>query len=384
MPLNKPRIAVSTAFASNGLVAGTFMVRLPDIKSHLNLSNGNLGLSLFVLMVGVLISIKITGNLVAKFGSKTIAIPATLAMAFALSLVPLAGTWLMFSATLLLLGLTLAAQDISMNSHGIAVEHQFSARFMSSFHAVFSIGALIGGFIAGVLSQLSVSVRMNIFILAIFISALSLTLRNWWLPSHIDIHPREKGRKRKNFPKIFIALGILGFCGQVGEGAAGDWGGILSRDVFGASPFLSSLPYIFFSITMVLGRLFGDRIASQYRAASVLALGGYISGIGLISGLLVGNVVGAILGWALLGAGLSIVVPILFSESGRIARENYSDQIAPSEAVAKVSGLAYFGFMAGPPLIGNLSSLISLRWALLLPGVLAILLGVFARRLIKD
>ncbi len=382
--MNKPRVAVSVAFASNGIAAGSFMVRIPDFKEKLDITNSQFGLALFILMIGVLISIKKAGSLAAKYGSRTIAVPATVGMAVAMFLVSLTDTYLLFSLALFLFGFTLATQDISMNAHAIAVEHRYKARFMSTFHAIFSIGGLVGALLAGVLAQFEVSLIAHSIAVGSVVALFALLLRNWWLPAAVDIHPIEEGKKKIKKPRIFLILGILGFCGQVGEGAAGDWGGILARDEFGASPFLSSMPYVVFSATMVIGRLFGDRITTKYPAGGVLSAGGLISGGGLIAGLLIGGIYGQIFGWLTLGAGLSILIPILFSESGRIAKEQYAGEIAPSEGVAMVSGVAYFGFMAGPPIIGFLSGVIDLRWAMLFPGILALILGVSAQRVLKN
>jgi MFS family permease len=271
-----------------------------------------------------------------------------------------------------------------MNAHAIAVEQKYQARFMSTFHAIFSIGGLFGALLAGVFAENKVSISTHALIVGNLVAVFALLLRNWWLPSSVDIHPVDKVKKKLRRPRIFLILGILGFCGQVGEGAAGDWGGILARDTFGASPLLSSMPYVFFSATMVIGRLFGDRVTTKFSAGKVLSVGGLISGGGLITGLLIGGIWGQIFGWLTLGAGLSILIPILFSESGRIAMTQFPGQIAPSEGVAMVSGIAYFGFMAGPPIIGFLSGIIDLRWAMLFPGVLALVLGISARRVLQE
>ena len=160
-------------------------------------------------------------------------------------------------------------------------------------------------------------------------------------------------------------------CAAMGEGAAGDWGGVLARETFGASPFISTLPYIAYSITMVIGRLSCDRLANKYGAEKVIRSGGLISGIGLLLGLIVGQIPGVIFGWFCIGLGLSIVMPLIFSAAGNLAHDKFQGQIAPSVAVARVSGTAYFGFMIGPPVIGYLSEQFTLRWAMLLVVFLA-------------
>jgi MFS family permease len=165
---------------------------------------------------------------------------------------------------------------------------------------------------------------------------------------------------------IFWILGFLGLSAAMGEGAVGDWGGVLTRESFNATPFISTVPYIAYCATMVIGRLSCDRLANRFGSSTVIRAGGFISGFGMLIGLLVGQVAGVIFGWFCVGLGLSIVMPLVFSAAGQLAHDKYSGQIAPSVAVARVSGTAYFGFMVGPPLIGFLSELVTLRWAMLL------------------
>ena len=157
---------------------------------------------------------------------------------------------------------------------------------------------------------------------------------------------------------------------------AGDWGAILSRDTFDASPFVSTLPFICFSAAMVIGRLFGDRLASKYGPMKLIVGGGLIAGVGLGGGLIVGGVGGVIFGWLALGIGLATVIPMLFSQAGELAKNKFAGQFAASEGVAMVSGIAYFGFLVGPPTLGFLADAIGLRWAMLVPAGLALIMAL--------
>lgn len=381
--MNKAKAAVTVAFVANGVIAGTFMSRVPDFKELLAVSNGKFGLALFFSSLGVLIGLGPSGRWSARKGSRTIAIPASLALGAAVIIVGFTKNYFQFTAALVLFGFTLAVQDIAMNAHAIAVEHEFKAKYMSFFHAMFSLGGLAGAFIGGIFSQLEIPIWQNAIFIAFFVVTTTYLLRNWWLPAEIDIHPIAQ-RKRKGRPGIFWILGLIGLCGQVGEGAAGDWGGILSRETFNASPFISAVPYVLFSATMVIGRLLGDRIRMKFGARRLLLTCGLIAGLGLIFGLTIGGIGGVIIGWSALGAGLSITIPILFATSGEIARNSYSGKIAPSEGVAMVSGIAYFGFMAGPPLIGFLANKFSLRTAMYLPAILALILACGAYSVLKN
>ena len=223
---------------------------------------------------------------------------------------------------------------------------------------------------------------MHALVIGVFIFVIALITQNWFLPAAADQHTFEKHERRKT-PSKFLILGLLGLCGALGEGAASDWGGVLAREGYNASVFMSALPYVFFSFTMVVGRLSGDFLAHKFGVVKLLTWSGLIAGSGLALGLIAGNIYGVIIGWFLLGIGLSTVIPMMISATGKMANEKYSGEVSAAEGVALVTGVAYFGFVIGPPLIGFLSDLITLRWAMLLPAILAIIFGVSAKKVLS-
>jgi len=371
----RARVAITAAFIINGSIAGSFYSRVADIKQQLNLSNSALGFSLFAISIGVLVGLGFSGRQSAKRGSAPVAYMATYGLALAFLLVGHANNFFTLCLTFMILGAALATQDVAMNSHAIVLEHQSGKRYMSTFHAMFSLGALGGGALGGFFSQNDVTILWHTMFIAFLIFVTNFIFRTWWLPAALDQHPIE-GKKKIRRPKLFLIVGLLGLCGSVGEGAVGDWGAILSRDTFGASPFISTLPYICFSAMMVTCRLFGDRLASKYGPMKLIMGGGLIASLGLTIGLLVGGVGGVIFGWIAAGIGLSTIIPMLFSQAGEIARTRFDGQFAPSEGVAMVSGIAYFGFLVGPPTLGFLGDAIGLRWAMLVPAGLALIMAL--------
>ncbi len=380
---HKARVAVTVAFVTNGFLVGAFIARIPDFKEILGIRDGQLGTALLCSSIGLLIGLGPSGRLSAKRGSAWVAIPAAISLAISTVVVGMSHSLWQLSASLFLFGFFLGAQDVSMNAHAVVVEHEMGKRLMSTFHATFSAGALAGGFTGGLLSQWKVSIFQHTLGVASAAVIAALMFKPWWLPNEIDIHPIEKKRSRKR-PAIFWALGLIVMCGQVGEGAAGDWGGVLSRSAFHASPFISTIPFIGFSIMMVIGRLFGDRLASRFGPRSLIIAGGLLSAFGLSAGLIIGGIGGVIAGWILLAAGSSIVLPLIFSIAGSMAKHRFSDRMAPSEGMAMVSGIAYFGFLAGPPTIGYAADLISLRWAMLIPAILGLCIALGSYFVIKE
>lgn len=375
----RARLAVTATFITNGLVVGAFVARIPDIKKALDVSNSTLSLCLLASSLGVFAALPVAGKLCAKYGSSPVAFYATLAMvaAWTLQSFTFFAVWA-FALTAFFAGYTLATQDVAMNSHAVTLEHQSSLRLMSVFHGMFSVGGFSGGILGGISSQLGISYRVQTIVICLAITIIAFQVRRLWLPGSDDSHELEPGTKMHR-PAIIWLFGIFGLCSTIGEGAVGDWGGVLTRETYGASPFVSAIPFVVFSATMIIGRFSGDRLATRFGAAKVLASGGLIASIGMCSGLLLNSTAGTIFGWFWMGTGLSVAIPLLFSAAGSLANSRFADQMAPAQAVAMVSGISYFGFIVGPPFIGFISDATTLRTALFIPALLALAIVPSAR-----
>jgi len=381
--LRNARVATTLAFIMNGFAVGTIVSQFPDYKFQLGISNGALGSALFCLAAGVLSALGPGGRQSAKYGSSRVVIWGSLLLILALPIVGLSHSYLFFCLALYFFGYSVALQDVSMNTHAVTLEQQFNKRVMSTFHATFSIGTLTGSVLGGVMSQYKMNLLARELVVAALFGIALIYMKPRFLPAASDTQePRE--HKRPKRPTIFWVMGLLGLFAAIGEGSCGDWGGVLARTTFHASPLIGTLPYILFSTTMVVGRFLGDRLARRFGPGRLLLLGGVIAGAGLATGLVVGGIGGEIFGWTFAGFGLSVIIPMVFSEAGSIAIAKFTGVIAPSEAVAMVSGIAYFGFVIGPPIMGFVSEAITLRWAMLLPATLALLLAAGSRIVIRQ
>jgi fucose permease len=372
--LRRARLAVTITFIINGFTAGTFVARIPDFKRILDVSNGTLGLSLLFVSIGVFVALKPAGRNAAKFGSQPVIFWSTLVLAISCILVGLLFNLQWFWFSLFIFGFAIATQDVSMNAHAVVVEQRANRRLMSVFHGMFSVGTLIGGVLGGLFSQWEVTPMQQAMTLAGIYVIAALLIKPLFLPAEVDKHDFSTGARAKH-PFIFWIFGLFGLFAAISE--------VLARDAFGATPFISTLPYIVFCTAMIIGRFSGDYLAHRFGASIIIATGGLISGTGLTAGLFIGGVPAIMVAWFLLGLGLSVVIPLMFSAAGTLASTKYAGIIAPSEAVAKVSGVSYFGFVIGPPLIGFIADVIELRWSLLLIAALAYLL-IFASKYAKS
>ena len=377
--ISRARLGVILSFLSHGFISSSFFARIPDYKARLELSNSVLGLCLLASSAGVLAALGPVGRLAAQRGSSAVLTKSSYLLVFIAPFVGISFNAISFAAILFLFGVAIAAQDVAMNTHGVTLEQKSGARYMGRFHAFWSVGALLGAITGGVFAQLAVSEFIHALIVSAAVLALVISNNRRYLPGDEDKHIYEESVKRKKTPRLIYIMGLLGLAGSIGEGSAADWGGVLARETFGASQFVGTLPYIAYSFTMVVGRFYGDQLATKFGARRILKVGGLLGGAGLAGGLIVGGTTGVIVGWFLFGLALSTVIPLLFSAAGSMANKRFQGTISPAEAVAKISGISYFGFVVGPPLMGFLADVLTLRWAMLVPAVLAVIISASSR-----
>lgn len=377
--ISRARLGVILSFLTHGFISSSFFARIPDYKARLELSNTVLGFCLLASSAGVLAALGPVGRLAAQRGSSAVLTKSSYLLVFVAPFVGLSFNAISFAVILFLFGVAIAAQDVSMNTHGVTLEQKSGARFMGRFHAFWSVGALLGAITGGVFAQLEVNEFIHALIVSIAVLTLVITNNRRYLSGDEDKHIYEENVKRKKTPRLIYIMGLLGLAGSIGEGSAADWGGVLARETFGASQFVGTLPYIAYSFTMVVGRFYGDQLATKFGARRILKVGGLLGGAGLAGGLIVGGTSGVIVGWFLFGLALSTVIPLLFSAAGSMANKRFQGTISPAEAVAKISGISYFGFVVGPPLMGFLADVLTLRWAMLVPAVLAVIISASSR-----
>ncbi len=377
--ISRARLGVILSFLTHGFISSSFFARIPDYKARLELSNTVLGFCLLASSAGVLAALGPVGRLTAKRGSSAVLTKSSYLLVFVAPFVGLSFNAISFAVILFLFGVAIAAQDVSMNTHGVTLEQKSGARFMGRFHAFWSVGALLGAITGGIFAQLEVNEFIHALIVSIAVLALVIANNRRYLSGEEDKHIYEENVKRKKTPRLIYIMGLLGLAGSIGEGSAADWGGVLARETFGASQFVGTLPYIAYSFTMVVGRFYGDQLATKFGARRILKVGGLLGGAGLAGGLIVGGTSGVIVGWFLFGLALSTVIPLLFSAAGSMANKRFHGTISPAEAVAKISGISYFGFVVGPPLMGFLADVLTLRWAMLVPAMLAVIISASSR-----
>jgi MFS family permease len=355
IPVRNPfdRAATTGAFLANGLAFGVWAGNLPRLKEAQGLSDSALGLMLLMLSIGAVGIMPITGLLAERLGHQRIAACAGVGIAAVLALPALSAGWPALLASAIVLGTLLGMMDVAMNGHASDVEIAWRAPIMSSFHAGWSIGGLLGSAIAGLLASQGVGLAASYALPAILVAALALP--GFALASRPT---GPQAGKRLALPTRAI-LGITALAGLcfVSEGAVADWSGVYLRSELGTDAAWAAAAFGFYSMAMAVGRLTGDAVVRRLGPGRVVRLGGGLAAFGLALVLAVQDPLAVDVGLVLVGLGLSNIVPVAFSAAGRLQG---------TTGIAMCATMGYAGFMVGPPVIGAIADLAGLRVALLL------------------
>lgn len=367
--MRTPRLAISAVFFVNGLTLATWVARIPAVSEALGLSRAGLGTALLGMAIGALTAFPVTGYLITRFGSARVTVAFGLLLSAALPLLALAPSfWTLFLA-LFLFGAGNGGMDVAMNAQGVEVERELGKPILSGLHGFFSLGGLAGAALGGGVAALGVPVAVHFAGAALVPASLLLAVRPVLLPD------QQEATNAPVFalpPPALWGLGAVAFCAAVGEGAMADWSALYLREGLRTPPGTAAFGYAAFSLTMLLGRFSGDALTARFGPAALVRLGGAVAAFGLGAGLLLNTLWAVFLGFAAVGLGLSVAVPLVFGAAGR------QPHIPSGTAVAAVATLGYGGFLAGPPLLGFLAEATSLRLALFVVVLLSALIVVLA------
>lgn len=350
------RWSVSTIFFLNGAGYANWVVRIPAVQERLALSAGSLGLALLGVSLGALVTMPLVGGLVARVGSRPVTSFAAFAFCLAVPLPGFAPSLPLLALSLFVIGATSGALDVSMNAQAVTVERHLGYSVMSSFHGLFSLGGLAGSAMGGFLASRGVSPERHLMGVAVALFVVALVAARSLLHASADASSDAPAFARPS--RALLALGVLAFCVLLGEGAMADWSAVYLRDSVGSSPGFAATGYAAFSLAMAAGRFTGDTLTARLGPVRLVRGGGVLAAAGLGGALVLGHPVAAVVGFGCVGAGLSAIFPSVLSAAGR------THAVAPGTAIAAVSTLGYTGFLAGPPLIGFVAELVTLRGAL--------------------
>ncbi|MES2440334.1 MAG: MFS transporter [Verrucomicrobiota bacterium] len=355
---SRPRIAASLFFLADGMIFGTWATLIPSFKSKFGLTEADLSIALLGMVIGAIASMPLAGQSIARRGSRANLNFLAPGFCIALALLAVAPGFVTFVAAATLFGAFKGAFDVSINSQGIAIENFVRKPIIATFQALWSIGGLIAALAVGFALKLGAG-ALPIALTVSLLMGLLVMFSSGSLMSGDASHSKTDGGFKLPSGRL-LRIGILASMALFAEGVMMDWSAVYSSSVSGAAPWLAPIAYGVFSCCMAAGRLSGDYLIGRFGPPNILRLGGILTTAGLVVIVGIHQWPATFFGLALAGFGLANLVPILFGAGGR-AHEG-----GVGKGVATISMMGYFGFLAGPPLIGGASHFIGLPGAFMI------------------
>ncbi|HVX51699.1 MAG TPA: MFS transporter [Chitinophagaceae bacterium] len=358
------RVAVSVFFFIAGLDFASWTGRIPDIKSRLHLNEGALGSVLFALPAGLMFSLPLSGWLVTKFGSRRTIIASALGGASILvGIGSVTAVWQLV-VLLFLFGIFGNLLNISQNTQAVGVEMAYGRSIMASFHGLWSSAGCTGYLLGMLFVSLKIApVYHFACIWMTVVTAVIIIYRN------LLVKDRDTGTRQPLFAKpdnAILKLGVIAFCSMVSEGTMFDWSGVYFQKVVGAPGGLILLGSVSFMSMMAFMRFIGDYLITRFGVKRMLQVSGVVIATGLLTAVLLPYLYTAAAGFLLVGFGVALIVPMAYGLAGK------SKTMAPGMALAAVSSIGFIGFLMGPPLIGFVAQLSSLRISFTIISVLGL------------
>jgi len=344
-------------FLVHGLVVSTWVSRIPAIQSALHLANGVLGLALLASALGAVSTIPVAGWAVTRYGSKKVTTAASLAFCLSLVLPALAVNAISLACALFIFGGLAAAMDVSMNAQGVEVEKAMRSPTMSRFHGMFSLGGMLGAGAGGMVAARGIGALPHFAVSGVTNALGIIAIFGLLLETHLAVGTEHRLPLRK-IPRVLLALSAIAFCILLAEGAIADWTAVYLRQVLHAGPGTAAAGYAVFSAAMAVFRFLGDAVTARLGPLRTLRAGSLVATAGLLIAMCAFSAAWSLPGFALAGAGFSVIIPLVFGSGGRV------EGISPGAGIATVTGIGYAGFIVGPPAIGFASQLVTLRYAL--------------------
>ncbi|WP_410498778.1 MFS transporter [Chitinibacter sp. S2-10] len=370
--IRRTQLAVATLFLVLGFNFGTWASRIPALKIYLGLSTAEVGFLLLASGLGAVFSFPVTATILHKLGSKAACMISGALLPLVLIGLALAPNYPVALFMMLLEGVLASLLNVGMNAQGVQAEIVGKQAIMSRLHAVFSLGGLAAALFASGMTFISDLVWVHFLVASMILwLAVAVSVRHLL----VEKPQASGGGQRFVLPTgVALWLGLLALCGTIVEGSMSDWSALYLKDVVAASAQMAPLGIAFFSVTMFIARWFGDVWRTQFGAPKMLLWGGLLSGLGLSAALLIGGLVPALIGFALVGLGMAAVSPCVYAQAAKQG----------AVALAAVTTMGSIGALMGPPVIGFVAHETSLSWGMALVALAAALIALLTPRVKWD
>lgn len=369
-------VALRTQFFVMGMLFATWGVHVPIVKAHYGIGEQALALAMLASGVGALAALAYAGRIVGRYGPRAVATVMGCVSCAAIACLEASAHYAALIAVMLVFGSFGSLFDVSLSAEASEIERLAAKPMMSGFHGMFSLGGMAGAGLGSAVPALGLTPQGHL-LLATGLCAIAILIASRAMLPLPEKHDAEE-KQPLSLPRgPLLLLGVLASMGLIAEGAIYDWSVLFMKQERASDVSTAALAYASFSAAMAAGRFGGDWVRARLAPRRLLRASGVLAAAGMALVLAVPSTAIGLVGFALVGLGLSNVVPMLFSAASQVPG------VSPAHGIAAVSGVGYLGMMAGPPLIGLIAEHSSLTAGLLVVVVFAVFMALSAKRALR-
>jgi MFS family permease len=370
------RIANAAFFFISGFGYTTWASRIPSIQQSLHLNEAQLGAALFAMPIGLMATMPITSRLLANFSSSRIMIIGAVAFNLALGLLGFTSLYWQFITILFFFGSSRNLFNLSINTQSVGVQALYKKSIITTFHGIWSFAGFAGAGVGYLMVYFNVPPTWHLLTVSIAMCLLAF----YAFPNTLHQKPERQERKPIFLlpDKALLKFALICFSSMACENVMYDWSGIYIQKAVHASKVTATAGFVIFMIAVTIGRFAGDRLVNKWGIKHVLQNSGILIVSGFVLTIAFPYVVPAIIGYAMIGFGVSCMVPLVFSVAGR------SKSMSGGPAIAAVSTVGYLGFLLVPPLVGFVAQAANLRWSFAFIALLGLVIVWMTSKIDKD
>jgi MFS family permease len=377
MVLRQARIATAALFLTNGALFANMLPRYPEIKADLHLSNSVYGAAIAAFSGGALVAGLTAAALIRRYQSSRVAVVGTIGIAVFVVAAGLATTPVVLAAALFVAGACDAITDVAQNAHGLRVQRNYGRSIINSLHAVWAVGAVLGGLMGAAAIALHISRATHLTVAAVVFSAVVVLAYPYLLRgADHDEHPSARSADSDGAGlavyATLLALVVIAIAGATVEDSGSSWATLYLRDGLGAPGPVAAFGYVALVGFMFIGRMIGDRLVDRFGERSVARAGGFIAAAGMGAALAFPSVPGTIAGFAAAGFGVATLIPAAMHGADQLPG------LRPGTGLTAVTWLMRVGFFGAPLIVGVVADATSLRVGLLVVPVAGLLVIVLS------
>ncbi|MGP4054756.1 MFS transporter [Mycobacterium sp. 4D054] len=371
------RVAVAALFLTNGALFANLLPRYPEIKTDLAMSNAVYGAAVASFSAGALMAGPAAAALIRRFQSARVAVATTVALGLFIVVAGLASTPWVFAAALFAAGACDSVTDVAQNVNGLRLQRDYGRSIINSLHAVWAVGAIIGGLMGAAAIALEVPRPVHLGVAAVVFCGVVLAAYPHLLhgPDH-DNHPstHDTDRSGVGAAVLLTLLALVGMAvaGATVEDAGSSWATLYLRDSLGAPGAVAVMGYVALVGFMFIGRMLGDRLVDRFGDRAVARSGGLVAALGMGTALAFPTVPVTVVGFAAAGLGVATVIPAAMRAADELPG------LRPGTGLTVLTWLMRVGFLGAPLIVGIVADATSLRVGLLtvpVAGVAIVLLA---------